>query len=96
MAEYLVRIAVALPQALEPARRAELIAAERELGRRLVEDGTIVRIWRVPATTNNVGVWRADDATALHAVLRSLPLAAWCTFDVAALAIHPLEGGPEV
>jgi len=96
MAEFLVRITVALPQALEPARRAELVAAERELGRRLVEDGTIVRIWRAPATANNVGVWSAADATALHAVLRSLPLAGWCTFDVAALATHPLEGGPEV
>jgi muconolactone D-isomerase len=69
MAEFLVRIAVAVPADLDPAARRELVAAERELGRRLVEEGTIVRIWRVPGTTNNVGVWRAADASALHAVV---------------------------
>jgi muconolactone D-isomerase len=95
MAEFLVRIAVAVPADLDPAARGEMVAAERELGRRLVEEGTLVRIWRVPGTTNNVGVWRAADASALHAVVRSLPLAPWCTIDVTALAVHPLEGGAE-
>ena len=96
MPEFLVRIAVDLPHDLDPARRAELMQAERRYGRQLVEDGTLVRIWRVPGATRNVGIWRAADATELHAHLRALPVAAWTTIEVEALAAHPLEGGADL
>lgn len=72
-------------------RREDLIAAEREVGEALVRDGTIVRIWRLPGQRANVGVWRAADATALHAVLDTLPLRSWLEADVVALATHELE-----
>jgi muconolactone D-isomerase len=91
MPEFLVRIAVALPD-----QNDDLIAAERAYGRSLLEDGTIVRIWRVPGTTGNVGIWSAPDATALHERLRALPAARWCEIEVTALATHPLEGGADV
>lgn len=68
-----------------------LIAAEREIGKALVRDGTIVRIWRIPGQRANVGVWQAADATALHAVLDTLPLRRWLDADVVALATHELE-----
>lgn len=68
-----------------------LIAAEREVGKALVRDGTIVRIWRIPGQRANVGVWQAADATALHAVLDTLPLRRWLDADVVALATHELE-----
>lgn len=68
-----------------------LIAAERDVGQALVRDGTIVRIWRIPGRRQNVGVWRAADATALHAVLDTLPLRRWLDADVVALATHDLE-----
>lgn len=96
MAEFLVRIAVSVPDTLEDERRAELLAAERVRGRELVDAGTIVRIWRIPGAMRNVGVWSAADATELHGLLRSLPFAPWSEFDVTALAAHPLEGGPDV
>jgi muconolactone D-isomerase len=89
--EFLVRIEVALPADMPDARRAELTAAEREVGRRLRREGTIKRIWRVPGGLRNVGVWEAADATALHAALASLPLFPWITAEVTALAVHPLE-----
>jgi muconolactone D-isomerase len=96
MTEFLVRIAVRLPADMPDERRAELAAAERVRGRELVESGAIQRIWRVPGGLRNVGVWRAEDATELHALIRSLPFARWCEVDVTALAAHPLEGGPDV
>lgn len=68
-----------------------LVRAEREVGRALVRDGTIVRIWRMPGQRANVGVWHAADATALHAVLDTLPLRRWLDADVVALATHELE-----
>lgn len=95
MPEFLVAIEVALPPSTDAAVRDELTAAERARGRELVESGAIQRIWRIPGATRNVGVWRAGDATELHGLIRSLPLAPWCRVDVTALAVHPLEGGPD-
>lgn len=68
-----------------------LVAAEREVGRSLIRDGTIVRIWRLPGQRANVGIWRAADATALVAALDRLPLRRWLDADVVALATHELE-----
>lgn len=69
----------------------ELVAAERRVGKALVEDGTIERIWRLPGRRGNVGIWRAGDATALHAALETLPLWRWLDAEVVALATHQLE-----
>jgi muconolactone D-isomerase len=96
MAEFLVKITVRPPHDMPEARLAELVAAERVRGRELVESGAIQRIWRLPGGVRNVGIWRAADATELHQLLRSIPLAPWCEMEVTALATHPLEGGPEV
>lgn len=68
-----------------------LTAAEREVGRSLIDDGTIVRIWRIPGQRANVGVWQAADATQLHAALDRLPLRRWLDAEVVALARHELE-----
>lgn len=89
--EFLVRIEIALPPDLGPEQRAELQAQERRAGLALVGDGVILRIWRLPGQTANVGIWRAADATELHRHLRSLPMAPWMRADVTALATHPLE-----
>jgi muconolactone D-isomerase len=69
----------------------QLVAAERTAGRQLIDDGIIVRIWRLPGRRANVGVWRAATASDLHAVLERLPLRPWLDADVIALATHELE-----
>ncbi|MBB4660503.1 muconolactone Delta-isomerase [Conexibacter arvalis] len=91
--EFLVRIDVALPPELPAARRAELLAAEREHGLALRRSGAIERIWRLPGGLRNVGVWVADDATQLHELICGLPLHPWAQIEVTALATHPLEAG---
>lgn len=68
-----------------------LVAAERQVGKMLVDDGTIERIWRLPGQRANVGIWRVTDATALHAVLATLPLWRWLEAEVVPLATHELE-----
>jgi muconolactone D-isomerase len=72
-------------------RLAELIAAERRIGQALMEEGTLVRIWRLPGQRANVGIWRAEDATQLVAQLERLPLRSWLDAEVVALATHELE-----
>jgi muconolactone D-isomerase len=89
--EWLVAIHVRIPDDMPADEIARLTAAERERGRALRAEGTIQRIWRIPGELRNVGVWRAGDATELHAAITSLPFGRWLDVEVTPLATHPLE-----
>jgi muconolactone D-isomerase len=89
--EFLVRIDIDIPLDTPSERRQALQNAETERARALMAEGVIVRIWRLPGRTANVGVWAAPDATALHDVLTSMPLFPYFTVEVEALAVHYLE-----
>ena len=91
--EFLVHIDVSLPDGLPEERRRELIAAEHRRGQELIDQGVLVRIWRLPGRFANVSLYRAADATELHAALVSLPLWPYMDIHVEALAVHPLESG---
>jgi muconolactone D-isomerase len=90
MQEFLVRIQVHVDPGLDDDTRQALTIAERVRGAELVRAGAIQSIWRVPGTAGNVGVWRAEDATSLHALLSSLPQFRYMDIDVTPLAEHPL------
>jgi muconolactone D-isomerase len=89
--KFLVRIDVSLPSSLAASEREQLLAAELERGRALKDGGSIVGIWRVPGALRNVGIWEADDATELHALIASLPLFPYLDAEVTALAQHPID-----
>lgn len=91
MAEYLVRITLKRPEMIDDDSWASLLAAEREVGLDYRERGVMNRIWRVPGTTANVGVWSAADASELHRLLAGLPAFRYMTVEVEALALHYLE-----
>ena len=91
--EFLVRIDVNLPPEMNPEVREDLLAREAARGRELIRAGLLVRIWRVPGRQANVSLYRAEDATEVHAAITSLPLWPWMDVSVEALAIHPLEQG---
>jgi muconolactone D-isomerase len=88
--EFLVRIHVNIDPSVDAETLDALTAAERTRGAELVREGAIREIWRVPGTRGNVGRWRAENATALHTMLSSLPMFAYMTIEVTALAEHPL------
>ena len=92
-AEYLVHIQVNWPPEGDPAKRDELMAAERARGRELVAAGVIRRLWRVPGRWANWGVWRAESPDELHAALASLPFFPWLDIQVIPLAHHPNDPG---
>ena len=92
-AEYLVHIEVHWPPDGDPAKRDELMAAERARGQELVEAGVIRRLWRVPGRWANWGVWRAASPDDLHAALASLPFFPWLDIEVIPLAGHPNDPG---
>lgn len=90
MQEFLVRIRVNLDPGLDADTRQALTSAERARGEELVRGGSVRAIWRIPGTAGNVGIWLAEDATALNALLSSLPLFLYMDIEVTALAEHPL------
>lgn len=76
------------------AARAELlalVAAEREAGRRLLEQGTLSRAWRLPGKWATLLLMSVDDTDHLHDALSTLPLLPYALVTVTALAQHPLE-----
>jgi muconolactone D-isomerase len=89
--EFLVEMQIDLPPDIAPERAADLRAKEGARSLELYEAGAIVRIWRLPGRSANVGVWEAPDATELHALIASLPLFPWLDVTVSALARHPTE-----
>lgn len=89
--EFLVAIQVSLPPQMGADERSRLMESEMRRGRILKDAGTIVRMWRVPGRTANVGIWSAPDATALHEAISSLPMFPHLRADVTALATHHLE-----
>jgi len=91
MSEYLVRIELTRPAGIPDADWDDVLTREAAHGRELRAAGTIVRIWRVPGTSSNVGVWSADTATELHEFLTGMPAHPYMKVDVQALAQHYLE-----
>lgn len=88
--EFLVEIDVRLPGDLGASRRAELLHAELRRGVELAKAEVIQAIWRVPGRLANRGIWSAEDATALHEAISSLPLWPYMDVVVTALARHDL------
>ena len=89
--EFLVQIQVNFPPEMAAEELASLMGRETARGRELKEQGTIVRIWRIPGRRENVGIWSAADPDALHAAITSLPVFPWIDARVTALATHHLE-----
>jgi muconolactone delta-isomerase len=95
-AEFLVRLTITVPEGTPAATVEQLKQREAVRVRELAERGNVVRLWRPPAGPGEwraLGVWRADDAADMHAVLESLPLYDWFTVDTTPLARHPNDPG---
>jgi muconolactone D-isomerase len=88
--EFLVEIDISLPPDLDAGQRAALLEAESARGGELADAGMIRAVWRVPGRFANRAIWSAQDATALHAALTSLPLWPYMDVHVTALARHGL------
>jgi muconolactone D-isomerase len=89
--EFLVRFETAQPASMSDAERERLRVIERERAMELRAAGTLIRLWRLPGRRGGIGLWNADDATALHEALASLPMFPWTDNTVELLATHPQE-----
>lgn len=67
----------------------ELMAREREIATAMIGSGTITWMWRLPDSGTTLAVWNAENAEALDAHLRALPVFPYNVIDVTVLAAHP-------
>jgi muconolactone delta-isomerase len=90
--EYLVTMTTHVPEGTAEDAVAQVRRQEAAHSHELAESGNLHRLWRPPL---NPGEWRtlglfsADDATALEDVLASMPLRIWRTDEALPLSPHP-------
>jgi muconolactone D-isomerase len=89
--EFLVRAENRMPPDHPVEHRGELRRTERARAEELRTAGVLQRLWRIPGRTGWIGLFAAEDATALHDALASLPMWPWLDLVVEPLATHPQE-----
>jgi muconolactone D-isomerase len=90
--DYLVDFIITVPEGTPASEVEERTAGEVTRVAELAAQGHALRVWRpLPddGRTRAVGLYRAADDSELEAILESLPLRAWMTISVRALAEHP-------
>jgi len=86
LVEFAVDVPAGTPQTeIEDRERAEAAAATK-----LVDDGHLLRVWKLSAGGARVlGLYRAESRAELDALLRALPLYEWMSVTVTGLEPHP-------
>jgi muconolactone delta-isomerase len=89
--EYLTIFTVTVP----PDTRAQTVegikAREAERAYELAGQGHLLRLWALPGQERSLGLWQAQDAAEMQAILKSLPLDAWMTVQTTPLTRHPSD-----
>ena len=94
--EFLVTMTTHVPEGTTEAAVDEVRAREAVRSRDLAAQGNLLRLWRpplAPGEWRTLGLFEADDRTALEAVLLSMPLHVWRTDEPVALSPHPNDPG---
>jgi muconolactone delta-isomerase len=75
-----------------PSSELRWLGTERASG--LAGQRHLLRLWALPGQRWALGLWRAQDAAEMRAILVSLPLAAWLTVETTPLTADP--NGPAI
>jgi muconolactone delta-isomerase len=92
--EFFTNFEVTFPDTASEQEVADMKAREAERTRELAAQGYLLRLWSLPPTPGiwrALGLWRADDADELQAVLKSLPMDRWMTTVTTPLTEHPSD-----
>jgi muconolactone delta-isomerase len=87
--EFLTTFTLRVPDAVEAPTVEEMQAAESRSARKLADQGYLVRLWTLPGAGRALGLWQADSADELAAVLAALPLGPWLEIETVSLTAHP-------
>jgi muconolactone D-isomerase len=94
--EFLVEFEVNAPEGTPESEVVEREQAEAAAAGVLVEEGHLVRVWRLTAPGGQsrvLGLYRADDRAQLDRLLEALPLYEWMQATVMPLDPHPNDPG---
>jgi muconolactone D-isomerase len=86
-----VRMDVHIPQDLDEAVRAGIVAREKAYSQELQRAGKWPHIWRVVGEYSNVSIFDVDSNDQLHEILSGLPLFPFMDIKVTPLATHPSD-----
>jgi len=93
--QFMLRIEVSLPPDMAEDAKAALRAREHARGTELIEQRTLLRIWRIVGRIANFSVWQAPTLEALHDALTTLPMFPYMKIDVTPLIDHPMTAVAE-
>ncbi|HEY2269001.1 MAG TPA: muconolactone Delta-isomerase family protein [Streptosporangiaceae bacterium] len=90
--EFLTTFAVAIPEGTPDTVADDVTAREAQRARELAEEGHLLRLWRLPpGGPGALGLWRAQGAEEMAAIIKSLPLDPWMATQVTPLTPHPSD-----
>jgi muconolactone delta-isomerase len=90
--EFLTTFTVTIPDDADEVEVEDLKAREADRTRELAEQGHLVRLWMLPPTPGSwraLGLWQAQDAEQIQAMLTSLPMDKWMDTEATPLTEHP-------
>jgi muconolactone D-isomerase len=94
--EFLVDMVTTVPDGTSDDAVADMRGREARRAAELVEQGSLLRLWRPPLAPGQWRTWglfSAADADALESVLASMPLRVWRLDTVTPLSPHPSDPG---
>lgn len=92
---FMLRIDVSIPPEMPQADKDKLRERENARGMELINEGTLVRVWRIVGRIANFSLWEAPTLEALHEKVSSLPMFPYMKVDVTPLINHPATEAAE-
>lgn len=89
--EFLTTFTTIIPAGTPPQVVDETEAREAARAKELAGQGHLLRLWRLPGEGRALGLWQAQDAAEMQAIVTSLPLDAWMTVQTTPLTPHPSD-----
>ncbi len=90
--EFLVDFEIKIPDGTPESKVRDRENAEAAAAARLVDEGHLVRLWKLPVEggdAKTLGLYRADSKAQLDGLLDALPLSDWMHVTVTPLEPHP-------
>jgi muconolactone D-isomerase len=87
---FMLRIDVTVPPEMPQADKDKLRERENARAMELINEGTMLRIWRIVGRVANFSMWEAPTLEALHDKVSSLPMFPYMKIDVTPLINHPV------
>jgi muconolactone delta-isomerase len=90
--EFLVEFEIIIPPNTAETEVVRRESAEAAAAAALVEQGHLLRVWRVAASNGQdsvLGLYRADTRAQLDGLLEALPLYDWMHIEITPLESHP-------